>query len=316
MKHKRTNQMNYWLHRCKYEGGLDILEKEHRLTIGYSACANNAAMVKAIIEKDGNAFDEAYRGVYDGEYWRGRYPLWYFGCEFAEGDIVIVPQDGGFSICRLKGEVLVSDRRSSADIGFEWGVEILASCAPREAYASASLISRMKCWQTTLNISDLGEDVDEALKRYQENNPFSMAYEMTKKCHDVLDQQVTPYQFECMIRDYFVRNGASADVLSRNYRDKNGDCDVEAVFPTLRLTISVQVKKHIGETDDWAVRQVVDYDKSRCREDGWTYANWVVTLASDFTAEAKALAKEYGVVLVNGEQCCRMLLSKGFEAFN
>ena len=308
--------MNYWLHRCKYEGGLDILDKEHRLTIGYAACANNTAMVKAITEKDGAFFDEAYRNVYGGEYWRGRYSLWYFGCEFVEGDVVVVPRDGGFSICQLKGQVLVSDKRSSADIGFEWEVETFASCEPRDAYASASLLSRMKCRQTTLNISDLEEDVEEALKRYRENSPFSLVQEMSKKCHDVLDQQVSPYQFECMIRDYFVKNGASAEVLSKNYSDKEGDCDVEAVFPALRLTIFVQAKKHIGETGDWAVRQIVDYNKSRCKRENWTYANWVVTLASDFTAEAKALAKEHGIVLINGEQCCRMLLSKGFEAFN
>ncbi len=158
------------------------------------------------------------------------------------------------------------------------------------------------------------QDVVEARKRYRENNPFSMAQEMAKKCHDVLDQQVSPYQFECMIRDYFVRNGASAEVLSRNYSDKKGDCDVEADFPSLRLAISVQVKKHVGETDDWAVRQIVDYDKSRCKNEDWTYANWVVTLASDFTAEAKALARERGVVLINGEQCCRMLLSKALRS--
>lgn len=311
--------MNYWLHRCKYEGGFDILDKEHKLTIGYSECAKDNRVVNAIREKNGKAFDESYEAVYNGEYWIGRWVLWYFGCEFDEGDIVIVPRDGGFSICRLKGQVVVSVRKSFADLGFEWDVEILASyCSPRDAYASASLLSRMKCRQTTLNISDLEKDVEEALARYKENNPFSLIQEVAKKCHKVCDEQVSPYLFECMVRDYFINNGGSADVLPKNYADKKGDCDVEADFPALRLTISVQVKKHFDETDASAVHQIIDYSDSRRKDakDNWSYVNWVVTLASDFSNEAKALAKEHGVVLINGDQFCRMLVSKGLGTFN
>lgn len=311
--------MNYWMHRCRYEGGFDILDKEHRLTIGYSDCAKDAAMVKAVIEKDGVAFDAAYRKVYNGDYWRGRWSLWYFGCEFNAGDIVVVPRDGGFVICRLKGQFIVSTRKTSADIGFEWDVEILASsCAPRDAYASAALLSRLKCRQTTVNILDLRDDVEEALTRSRENKPFFLTGEMAKKCHEVLTKQVSPYQLECMVRDYFIQNGGSADVLAKNYTDKKGDCDVVADFPSLRLTIFVQVKRHYGVTDDWSVRQIIDYSKSRSEttEDNWSYVNWVVTLATDFSAEAKALAKAHGVVLINGEQFSRMLVSKGLGAFD
>ena len=38
-------------------------------------------------------------------------------------------------------------------------------CSPREYYASAALLSRMKCRQTNLCIDDLAEDVDIAVER-------------------------------------------------------------------------------------------------------------------------------------------------------
>lgn len=308
--------MNYWIHRCAYMGGHDILDKEHRLTIGFSDCAKDPDMAAIVKARNGKKFDPAYEKVYGGEIWRARWSLWYFACEMEAGDIVVVPRSGAFEVVRLKREPILSERRHEKDIGWEWEVEPLADiCSPRDAYASEALLRRMKCRQTTISINDLSEDVEAALVRFRENRPFSLASELTRKCHELLGENGSPGQFEGLLRDYFMRLGGAAEILSKNYSGKVGDCDIEAVFPALRLTISVQAKKHSGLTGDWAVRQIADYAKAR-RDEGesepnWTYALWVVSFADDFSDEAKAMARKEGVVLINGVDFCKMLVAGG-----
>lgn len=310
--------MNYWIHRCAYEGGHEILNKEHRLTIGYSDCANHSKMVEVIQKKDDANFDAVYETVYGGGVWRGRWSLWYFTREMADGDVVVVPTSGGFEVCKLKGMPMVSARKNDADIGWEWNVDIIASCYSREEYASAALLSRMKCRQTTLNIGDLKNDVNEAICRFKDKNPFSLSKELSEKCHEILDKSGSPDQFEKIVLGYFGRLGASATIQPKNCADKVGDCDESAIFPALRTTISVQVKKHAGVTDGWAVRQISEYAQSKkeSREENWSYINWVVSLAEEFSDDAKRLAKDNNVVLINGQELCRMLVAKGIGDFS
>jgi hypothetical protein len=58
-------EKHYWLHRASYEGGLVILEKEKKLTIGYSDAASNDEMNMALASKnyDSFCFNKAY-GVF------------------------------------------------------------------------------------------------------------------------------------------------------------------------------------------------------------------------------------------------------------
>lgn len=310
--------MNYWIHRCAYMGGHEILDKEHKLTIGFADCANTPKMVAAIEKRDGKAFDRLYESVYGGDIWRARWSLWYFTCEMEAGDIVVVPRDGGFSVCKLKGAPLLSDRRSDADIGWEWKVEtIVPYCAPREAYATTSLLSRMKCRQTTININGLGEDVEAALRRYRGKKPFSLPAELAAKCHELLDFNGSPDHFERLLLDYFERLGAKGEILPKNYGGKVGDCDVCAVFPALKLTISVQAKKHWGKTDEKAIIQIAEYAKANRKttdDPNWAYVSWVVSFADDFTEKAKERAKAEDIVLVNGKDFCEMIVANGVGA--
>ena len=162
--------MAYWMHRVeKHCDGLDILLQENRLTIGFSDCAEDDLFFEAFskAQKDekyrngayGKNFDDLYWKVYDGGILRLRWSLWYFIHDMSAEDIVVVPYSGGFFICKLKGEALRSERRDTRDIGWEWEVEILADCAPRDGYASTSLLSRMKCQQLTLCLDTLKDDV-------------------------------------------------------------------------------------------------------------------------------------------------------------
>ena len=203
--------------------------------------------------------------------------------------------------------------KNERDIGFEWEVDIIAdNCSPSESYATTGLLSRMKSLNTTLNINDLSKDVDIALERYRSNRPFSLPAEFAKKCHELLDVFGSPDHFERLLCDYFTRLGGNSEILAKNYAGKVGDCDVTAVFPALHLTISVQAKKHWGQTGDWAIRQILDYANSReSIEPNWTYVNWVVSFADDFSEEAKNQAAKYGVILLNGIDFCHMLVANG-----
>ena len=310
--------MRYWIHRCKYQGGFEHFEKENRLTIGFSDCANNEQMRDAIAKNAGKEFDEIYHNIYGGSIWRSRWSLWYFTCEMKADDIVVVPRDGGFSVCKLIGEVKVSDLREIKDIGFEWKVEkIIDFCGPREAYASTSLLSRMKCFQTTADIGDLAESVNTAIKRFNDKKPFSLPSELADKCRELLDANGSPDHFEQLLLSYFAKQGAKAKILPKNGSEKIGDCDVEAVFPLLHLTISVQAKKHWGQTGDWAVQQITDYAENRKKSDNadtnWSYINWVVSFAEEFTESAVLKAQENGIVLINGRDFCKMLIAAGLD---
>ncbi len=306
---------NYWLHRVSHEGGLSILVDEHRLTIGFSDVAVSQAALQALEQKNYGAFCAAYTKVYNGEIERLKNGLWRFVVSMAIGDVVIVPFPYGFFICKVTGEAVVCDR-DGLDLGWERTIEILAKCSPREDYAGAGLLSRMKCQQTNLYISDLADEVEEALSRKQKNEPIDLVGNMSKELHKQINDLCSPEKFERIVASYFKSLGAQATVLSKNYSDKQGDCDVEAVFPALRLTICVQCKKHTDTTDDWAVRQISDYADKRNekeKDDNWTYAYWVVSLADKFSDEACRLAHEKDVTLINGDDFCRMLLSKGIQ---
>ncbi len=305
----------YWMHRVTHEGGLKIFADEKRLTIGFAGVAESADARDALARKDYDAFCAAYTAVYHGEIERLKRGLWRFVTEIAVGDVVVVPCPYGFFICRVTGDAKVSER--DLDIGWERDVDILADCSPREDYAASGLLSRMKCQQTNLNIQDLADEVEDALERSTKNTPFDIFGAVCKTLREELEKHCSPEEFERKVAAYFETLGAQAAVLSKNYQDKQGDCDVEAVFPALKLTVSVQCKKYVGITDDWAVRQINDYALANKRndekdeDDNWTHAYWVVSLANTFTDEAQKLAKEKGVTLINGDEFCRMLLNVG-----
>lgn len=311
---------NYWLHRCeRHENGLEILDRENHLTIGFADCADEPEMVSAIQQKDGDLFDQLYKEIYRGEIWRSRYNLWRFTREMAAGDIVVVPRSGGFSICLLKNGPMVSSRRTQCDIGFEWEVELMTTVlSPRESYAPAGLLSRMKCRQTTLEINDLADEVETALERYRTKKPFSLPNELAEQCYSTLSKNGSPDHLEQLVQDYFVRLGAKAEILPKNKSGKEGDCDVSAVFPALHLTISVQIKKHEGISGREAVDQIAAYASARDEEESkkseesnWSYVEWVVSLAEDFSDEAKIAAKGKGIILLNGRDFCSMLIANG-----
>ena len=303
--------INYWLHRVSYENGFGILAKENLLTIGFSNMATPNAK-KAIAENNYSDFETEYTAVYGGKISRIRNNLWSFAAKMHPGDIVVVPIWNGFKICELSGEVELYDNKGGCDLGWQHKVKVLADISPRDSYASSALLSRMKCRNTTLDINDLKEDVDEALHRWSQNKPFDLVGELAPLCLEVLKRIGSPDKFENIVRKYFERLGAnSVQILPKNYANKKGDCDVEAIFDGLNLTISVQVKYHVGKTSEWSIQQIQDYWQNEPDVENMTLAKWVISSADEFTDKAKEEAQKFGIILINGCDFSKMILRIG-----
>ena len=306
-------EKHYWLHRASYEGGLVILEKEKKLTIGYSDADSNDEMNMALSSKNYDSFCQAYTNVYNGNIERSKNNLWRFVIEMRKDDIVVVPCPWGFYLCRVNGEATKCNRKG-LDLGWERDVELLSEKpkTPRESYAKSGLLSRMKCRQTTLCIDDLKEEVELAIKQ---TTPFDFVGDVAKVILEKLKEQGSPEGFENYVAAVFEAMGAEVEILPRNYSGKKGDCDVEAVFPLIKLVISVQCKKHDGITDDFAVEQINSYEANDRRkdQDRWDYWKWVVTTAEKFSENAVKKANENNIRLVTGVEFCRMLLNVGIK---
>jgi hypothetical protein len=70
----------------------------------------------------------------------------------------------------------------------------------------------------------------------------------------------------------------------------------------------VQIKKHIGITDEWAVEQLCLGMKNMPNADAC-----VMSLADDFTDKAKKLAEDNNILLMNGNEICELLAKYLFK---
>ena len=211
-------------------------------------------------------------------------------------------------------------RQQDIDLGFFRRVRPVAKDIPRSGYADNALVSRLKVRQTNVEISDIGERVEQALARWENEEPISLAGEVMKKCADevlnLVMKELDPDRLEKLIGCYFKRIGASSVVIpAKNERDKEGDADIVATFAPISTIIYVQAKHHVGITDEWAVEQIDSYVKNKNKElgrdDGYTRIPWVISTASNFSPECREQAKQHQVFLVNGRELATRMLEAG-----
>ena len=77
----------------------------------------------------------------------------------------------------------------------------------------------------------------------------------------------------------------------------------------------MQVKKHIGETDEWAVEQIKSYRKNNTIDDYFTFC-WIISTCDDFTKDTKDMAQSEQVRLINGRMFAEMLLEVGLKGMD
>jgi len=331
--------MAYFIHRISHEWKVSypLLDLGY-LSIGWSDYRDTDFMSQ--IELDGeSAFNEFMRKNNNSD--RSRWSLWYFS-QMKTGDYVVVPLfDKMFSICEvigkpcsvlsIKGSIvkmtdgqeavindrgLVDDKGKIFDIGFILRVKELKRI-PR-SFADAILVSRMKIRQTNGRIDDLAENVEEALKS---DGPINIheriMNSVSESLIDTIGKYITPDDLEATVCWYFMKKGADrAWIPAKNEHGKeNGaDADVIAEFDDLGLVYYVQVKKHYGETGEWAVNQISEYNNQKGDEqDGITHISWVVTMAQRYSDDAIKLSQKYNVRLITGEEFVEMLLNVGLD---
>ena len=117
--------------------------------------------------------------------------------------------------------------------------------------------------------------------------------------------------FEAVCERILVTKGYQ--IVARNqYDGHGGDADLVCTRPRSELsrfetgdvTLYVQIKKHQGETDVDAVRQVIGMLQHRQPNgDGC-----VISAADRFTNEARELAQKHGIALLNKIEICRLLM--------
>ena len=283
---------------------------------------------------------------------RARFGLQRF-LQMGKGDQVIVPTWGAFHVYEVSdGECLVptdieeyvqnlkswsgksahveggylkeydgqKKEQKTLDLGFFRRVKEVQRDIPRSGYADAALTSRMKVRQSNVDVTDLSQNVKEAIERFNTQHPINFREKVLEDCavsvREIMLKELNDRKFEELIKSYLEHRGASAVIPAKNEKDKEGDADVVATFGFLNLIIYVQAKFHQGETDDWAVKQIDSYRNYKSEAltgDEYTQLAWVISTAENFSENCKQLARVEGVRLIDGIEFAKMLLNAGME---
>lgn len=220
--------------------------------------------------------------------------------------------------------------KKSYDLGFAIKVQILGEKIERSKYADHKLTLRMKMRQTNGDISDLKESVDNALKNWNEETPIDFLEPVISQSTENLLASINTYlndnKFEKLIMKYMMRIG-SDDVYqpakNESGKEEYADADVIALFDTLQLMVIIQAKLHSDESDETAIEQIIQYRKQLQTDPNFhteeeEYKDcfaWAITSA-EFTANAKELAKQNNVRIIEGKDFARMLLKAGLTGID
>ena len=123
-------------------------------------------------------------------------------------------------------------------------------------------------------------------------------------------------RFETLVEWYLKSLGARTEIPSKNASDKGeGDADVIGYFENIKTAIMVQVKKHEGVTDEWAIQQIKAYKTNHIYDDYHTQM-WVISTCEHYSPKAMNEAAEADVRLITGIEFASMILNAGLEGLN
>jgi hypothetical protein len=191
----------------------------------------------------------------------------------------------------------------------------------RADYASAALASRMKVRQTTVEISDLAEEIEKVIEAAKSGKKPSLYGEAIEPMRNALlgtmRSRLDPNKQEQLVAWYLRKCGAdSVTIPAKNASDKKdgADADVIAAFENIKVILYVQVKHHTGTTSEWAIEQISKYKEQKEDTGGeYHYIPWVVSTDDKFSDEAVLLAKTNRVRLIDGKTFATMLIDKGLQ---
>lgn len=340
---------NVWLHRIT--GGDNALPLSSALfengyiSIGWADLSKEDYLVQMR-----TGWEAAFDKIFKDAGWglpRNRRNLWRFLNEMKADDIVVVPQPGYFSVCRItddkiytvesidesllqdwnglkitrKDGQLYNSEGDWVDLGFFRRVELLEIDIPRAGYADQAFSSRMKIRQTNANISDIRESVENAVERYHNEKPINLRTSIIEDVADkVLDRiraLQTDSKFEELVQWYLESIGGKRALIPAKNESptEDGDADRVVFFDKIKLAIMVQVKKHTGETDAWAIEQIKAYEKNHSYDE-YTTMLWVISTCDSFSSGAVQLAETAGVRLIDGKEFAQMILDAGLDGID
>ncbi len=283
---------------------------------------------------------------------RSRWSLWHFIIDMRPGDWVIVPSEKQLSIYEILDEIIFTnfslekdysknleelniireghylyqckeDKKKVVDLGFYRRVKLVEpNNISREKYCDSKLTSRLKIRQTTANVSDLKNDILSALKRCREGRPIQLKHSILESAeaavYKMIQDLMDSIKFESLVEWYLKSLGAKfVHTPAKNSSPtEDGDADKVAYFDRLKLFVMVQAKKHTGDTNAWAVKQIVSYSKNSSPtsdENGQVCALWVISACDDYNEDAYNLASEHNVRLINGHEFARLILEVGVD---
>ena len=322
-----------------------LLFTHNYLSIGWSDFSEDA-FVLDVKNRGENAIDEAMQNAGWGLP-RNRWNLWRFIKGMAKGDIVVVPTWGEFSLFEIADDEVLSNESMDAsifqnwngkmasryedgyfhneegniiDLGFYRKVKPVLLHIPREGYTDQELYSRMKIRQTNADISDLKESIEYAQKAFEEKKPINLKEQIVEetapKLLSLIEKLTNDMKFENLVGWYLKSLGARVETPSKNEScTEDGDADKVGYFENIKTAIMVQVKKHEGTTDDWAVQQVKAFKANHNYSDYYTQM-WVISSCEKFSEKALNEAEAAGVRLINGNEFARMILDAGLEGLS
>ncbi len=300
--------------------------KENQIVIGWSRTKNN--LFNDELDRDG--FKKELKSVYplynENPYSLGQATgyLWRFIREMGIGDYALVPIAKAFYLGEITSNLIYLQDRIEDDTAIRRNVKWLNNGKPiLRDYCGSGLISRLKYQGTCVGATDLIDDIEIALKNSNSKEKPNFKTQLNEK----LKQQAAKFltskesylddvKFEKLVRQLMIGLGAKSSIIPSKKRYKNSiaDVDVLADFIHLGIKIYIQVKKHNHESDEYAVRQLIEAMKIDNPDGANPIFGWVVT-SGKFNEKADNLANDNGIKVVNGEDLAEMIITVGLETF-
>lgn len=328
--------INYYLHKIKAESEISYPLLDEHGYISMMAEFFDEKLYKIVENQDNNSFkNHVYEqwGVVPRSVWF----VWRF-LNFKKGDYIVVPKWGGiFSIYKIIGDKFLGrndldriikslDTYKSKEKDYDYGIHVFWKVKPlvenlsKSEYADALLTRRMLYRGTNIDCNDIKDSIDKAIKGFNEKKPINLFSDIIDNCCDnilkLIKEKLNPAKFEKLIGLYFKQCGANEVYKPSKTDNSEGDCDVDALFESIKTIIHVQAKFYEGTAGKWAIEQINDFIDNKPEDDGYIHIGWVISTCDDFSEEAKLKAAENNILLINGKSFAEMLIKAGISSLD
>lgn len=245
------------------------------------------------------------------------------------GDIVIVPDYKCFYITEVieKPISYIGELKRSygdGDIGVVCKIKKISNSqgivAKRELYAHGDLAKKLR---SLGGYYELKADNIEKIKRDFENEKVIKIEEEFKsalrnKVLEIIKTKLNPNNIERFIKNLMEKTGAKCDIPAKNNK-KNAtteiaDVDITCVYEKIKHIIYIQVKKHEGETSEYGVEQLQEYNDTELDQD-YSTSYWLITTGeiSEKARESQKKSKKV-IRLIDGNELADMILEIGIDS--